>query len=131
MRVLTFEEIVELHDESIRVHGGWGGILNEGVIRSAVDAPFAGYGDYELYPSIVEKASTLCFSLVRGHGFRDGNKRVGLLALVTFLAVNGYLFEASNQEAERFIRELAEGQKTKEELFAWVRSRVETAPSSS
>lgn len=89
MNALSFEEIVELHDESIRVYGGAHGILNEIAIRSAVEMPFSGFGDYEAYPSISEKASVLCFSLVQGHGFRDGNKRIGLLALVVFLARNG------------------------------------------
>lgn len=126
MNALTYQDIVNLHDESIRVHGGAHGILNESRIRSAVAAPFAGFGDYDQYPSIAEKAVALCFSLVQGHGFRDGNKRVGLLALVTSLAMNGYLLEATNQDAQDFILALASGQKSKDELLIWVQSRIES-----
>jgi death-on-curing protein len=125
MTPLTFEEITELHDQSIREHGGAYGILNEGVIRSAIEMPFSGFGDYEAYPSISEKAAILCFSLVQGHGFRDGNKRVGLLSLVVFLARNGYFFEVTNKEAESFILGLASGEKSKEDLVIWIESLIQ------
>jgi prophage maintenance system killer protein len=37
-----------------------------------------------LYPTLVEKATALCFSLIQGHPFLDGNKRVRHAAMDAF-----------------------------------------------
>ena len=67
-----------------------------------------------------DKAAALCFSLVNNHPFVDGNKRVGHAATETFLILNGSEIEASVDEQERLMLELASGRLTRDQLAAWL-----------
>ncbi|MBI2494789.1 MAG: Fic family protein [Candidatus Rokubacteria bacterium] len=77
MRYLTLGEVIELHRRLLQATGGASGIRDFGALASAIAQPKATFGDVDLYPTLVEKAAALCFSLVQGHPFVDGNKRVG------------------------------------------------------
>jgi death-on-curing protein len=66
-------------------------------------------------------AAAYAFGLVRNHPYRDGNKRVGFLALVTFLGVNGYGYSATEAEVVTQIVALAAGALSRESLVEWVR----------
>jgi len=72
----------------------------------------------------VSKAAALCFFLVMNHPFIDGNKRVGHAAMETFLILNGFDIEASVDEQEPIILELASGELTREILTAWLNDHV-------
>ena len=74
----------------------------------------------ELYSTLVEKATTLCFSLVMKHPFVDGNKRVGHFAMETFLVLNGKEIAASVEEQEQVILRLAGGEMGREEFTEWL-----------
>jgi death on curing protein len=60
--------------------------------------PFAGYGDFERYPTFAEKTGVLGYRLVRSHALVDGNKRVALLAMIEFVERNDYVFDDSDQD---------------------------------
>ena len=76
----------------------------------------------ELYPSIVEKASALAFSLIKGHPFVDGNKRIGHAAMETFLVLNGFEINASVDEQEEVVLRLAADGLTREEFTDWLQN---------
>ena len=78
MRHLTLGEVVALHRAVVEVTGGASGIRDLGALESALAQPRATFSGDDLYPSLVEKAAALCFSLVMSHPFADGNKRAGL-----------------------------------------------------
>jgi death-on-curing protein len=78
----------------------------------------------DLYPTIVEKAAALCFSLVSNHPFTDGNKRVGHAAMETFLLLNGFEINALVDEQERVILSLAAGGCERERLVEWLRGHI-------
>ena len=78
----------------------------------------------DAYPSLVEKASALCFSLVRGHGFVDGNKRIAHAAMEVFLVLNGMEITASVDEQERFMFALAAGEISRAQLVEWLGGNV-------
>ena len=82
MRYLTLGEVVELHRLILNATGGAPGIRDLGALESAVAQPRAAFGGAELYPTLIEKAAALCFSLVQGHAFIDGNKRVDQAARI-------------------------------------------------
>jgi prophage maintenance system killer protein len=63
--------------------------------RQLVAQPKATFGGSDLYPTLAEKAAALCLALVQGHPFIDGNKRVGHVAMETFLVLNGTEINAS------------------------------------
>ncbi len=95
MRYLMSNEILKLHRLTLEQSGGADGIHDRGGMESAVAQPAMTFGGQELYPTVVEKAATLCFSLVMNHPFVDGNKRVGHLAMETFLVLNGKEIKAA------------------------------------
>ena len=95
---LTFEEVVQLHDLLCFFYGGARDILDQGAVESALAQPRQGFGGEECYPTLHLKAAAYCHFLVLNHGFRDGNKRVGVAAAFHFLRKNG-VWPACSQEA--------------------------------
>lgn len=82
------------------------------------------FGGEELYPTIVEKASILGFSLIKNHPFLDGNKRIGHAAMETFLILNGYEIQASIDEQEKVILQVASGEIARNEFTDWLRAHM-------
>lgn len=107
MRYLTLEEVLELYHGIIEQSGGSAGISNMGGLESAIAQPQMTFAGEELYPTIVEKASALGFSLIKNHPFIDGNKRIGHAAMEVFLVLNGFEINAAVDEQEQVILQLA------------------------
>jgi death-on-curing protein len=78
----------------------------------------------ELYPSIVDKAAALGYSLVQNHPFLDGNKRTGHAAMEAFLLLNGFEIQSSVDEQERIILQVASGETDREAFTRWLRDHV-------
>jgi death-on-curing protein len=124
MRYLALGEVVELHRRLLEATGGASGIRDFGALESAIAQPKATFGGVDLCPTLVEKAAALGFSLVQGHAFVDGNKRVGHAAIETFLILNGIEIDASVDDQERLILDLAAGRIGRSHLVDWLRQRV-------
>lgn len=124
MRYLTLVEVLELHEAVVASSGGARGIRDIGALESAVSQPRLTFDQADLYPDIISKAATLCFSLIMNHAFVDGNKRVGHAAMEVFLVLNGLEIAATVDEQERIILDLASGRLTREEFTAWVSDHV-------
>lgn len=124
MRYLTLGEVVELHRRLLQATGGAPGIRDSGALESAVAQPKATFGGIDLHPTPVEKAAALCFSLVRGHPFVDGNKRVGHAAMEAFLVLNGSEIDAPVDEQERLVLDLGAGRISRSLLPDWLREHV-------
>jgi death on curing protein len=120
MRYLTLSEILYLHERVLAASGGAAGVRDLGVLEAAVGQPKATFGGEDLYPTVVAKAATLCFSLVQGHPFIDGNKRIGHASMEVFLTLNGYSIEADVDDQERAMLALASGRLSREQLLAWI-----------
>ena len=87
MKVLSREQLLLLHSQLINRYGGTHGVRDEGLLDSALNAPFQGFGDYEFYPTVTDKAVRLGYGLIENHPFHDGNKRIGALAMLIILDV--------------------------------------------
>ena len=107
MRYVTLAEVVELHRRLPEATGGASGIRDFGALEFAVAQPKVTFDGVDLYPTLVEKAAALGFSLVQGHPFVDSNKRVGHAAIDTFLVLNGTEIDAPIDDQERVILDLA------------------------
>jgi len=83
-----------------------------------------GFGGQDLYPTVIDKAAALCFSLVKNHPFVDGNKRIGHSALETMLVLNGFEINAPVDEQEQLILKLAAGELEREPFTEWLRAHV-------
>ena len=124
MRYLSLREILELHAKIIEVSGGARGIRDIRALESAINQPRLTFNRSDLYPDVFAKASALCFFLVMNHPFVDGNKRVGHAAMETFLILNGFEIEASVDEQEKIILNLASGKMGREEFTVWLNKHV-------
>ena len=124
MRYLALGEVVELHRRLLEATGGASGSRDFGALESAIAQPKATFGGVDLYPTLVEKAAALGFSLVQGHAFVDGNKRVGHAAMETFLILNGSEIDAPVDDQERLILDLAAGRIGRSHLVDWLRQHV-------
>lgn len=117
---LTKELIVLLHTDLVNQTGGMNGIRDEGLLESAVNAPFQSFDSVEQYPSIQQKAARLGFGLIKNHAFIDGNKRIGAHAMLVFLELNGISLQYSQDELSNVILDIASGNKGFEELLSWI-----------
>lgn len=129
MRYVTLAEVVDLHRRLLQVTGGAPGIRDLGALESAVAQPKATFGGADLYPTLVEKAAALCLSLVLGHPFVDGNKRVGHAAMETFLVLNGAEIEARVDDQERLMLDLAAGTIGRSQLTDWLHQHLKSRAS--
>lgn len=128
MRHLTLGEVVDLHRRLLAVSGGATGIRDIGLLESALAQPAATFAGTDLHPTLVDKAAALGFSLVANHPFVDGNKRIGHAAMEVFLVLNGHEIEASVDEQERLMLDVASGHLDREQLADWLRQHVSKVP---
>lgn len=124
MRYLTVSEVLEIYSRVMEQSGGSVGILDLGALESAVAQPRMTFNGEELYPTIVEKASALGFSLIQNHPFVDGNKRAGHAAMETFLMLNGYEISASMDEQAEIVLGVASGKVERAEFTDWLQKHV-------
>ena len=124
MRYLTVGEVLEIYSRVMKQSGGAVGILDLGALESAVAQPRMTFNGKELYPTIVEKASALGFSLIQNHPFVDGNKRAGHAAMESFLMFNGYEISASVDEQVKIVLGVASGKIDRNAFTDWLRSHV-------
>ena len=124
MRYLTLDEVLALHRLAPEQSGGAAGVRDLAALESAVVQPYLAFGGQDLYPTLVEKASTLVFSLINNHPFMDGNKRAGHAAMETFLMLNGYELAADVDEQEAVILAVAAGKTSREEFTAGVQAHT-------
>jgi death-on-curing protein len=113
VRYLTLGEVLELHRLVLAQTGGGTGLRDLAALETAVAQPRQSFGAEDLYPTLVEKAAALAFSLIQNHPFVDGNKRVGHAALETFLLLNGHELQATVAEAEALVLRVAGGECTR------------------
>ena len=109
-----------LHQHLVDETGGSPGLRDEGLLDSALNAPFQTFGDTSAYPSLQQKAARLCYGLVKNHPFIDGNKRIGAHAMLVFLAVNGLELSYTQQELSDIILQVAAGEKEYDDLLVWL-----------
>ena len=126
MRYLVLAEVVELHRRLLEATGGATGLRDLSALESAAAQPQATFSGVDLYPTLAEKATALCFALIQGHPFVDGNKRVGHAAMETFLILNGAEIRASVEDQERVILDLAAGRLGRSQLTDWLRQHLKS-----
>jgi death-on-curing protein len=112
-----------IHTDQLREHGGLTGIRDENALESALARPQQKWR-YEEHPDVPMLAAAYAFGLVRNHPYRDGNKRIGFLAMVTFLGMNGHNLEVTDAEVVTEVLALADGRVSEEALADWIRQHL-------
>lgn len=123
MRYLTVEQVLRLHQRVLHGTQEDPGIKDWGMLESAVAQPRMTFGQ-DLYPTLADKAAALAYSLALNHAFQSGNKRTAHAATEAFLVVNGAELDASADEQEQVMLELAAGNLDRKTFTEWVKQHL-------
>ena len=121
---LSVNTVLAMHRLIAERTGGSPELREIGLLESGLNAPFQTFGGEELYPSVLEKGVTLGYGLICNHPFVDGNKRIGMLAMLTFFKLNGCEITASSEEIARVGLAVASGEMKYDALYGWASSAV-------
>ena len=116
------EKVLLLHQLIAEETGGDPNVRDLNFLDSALNSAFQTFDGKELYPTKQEKAARIGYSLISNHAFVDGNKRIGMYVLLTFLETNGVRMELTDEEIVRVGLAVADGSMKYEELLAWIRN---------
>ena len=123
---LRLNEIIEIHTDQIARYGGLAGIRDMGLLQSAVAMPMSSFGGQYLHADLYEMAAAYLYHLVNNHAFIDGNKRVGTVAAIVFLELNGVEVQADETEFERLVLNVAENKTNKGTVAEYLRRNSKT-----
>jgi death-on-curing protein len=105
VQYLTLEDLLQLTRDL-----GAGPVRDVGLLESAVARPATDVFGQEAYPSLAAKAVALLHSIVRNHALVDGNKRLGWLATLVFLDLNGQQITLTHDQAFDLVMAVASGE---------------------
>ena len=116
--------ILYFHEQLIDLYGGTLGIRDESLLDSALEQPKAKFDGSYLHDSLAKMAAAYGFHICQNHPFIDGNKRLALVAMDTFLQMNGYEISASEKDVYAIMIKVASGKISKEELTGWLETYI-------
>ena len=122
LKFLSLAEVLAIHKDQITRYGGASGIRDIDLLKSALGMPPATYGGDFLHTDIFEMAAGYLFHLVKNHPFVDGNKRVGAVAALVFLDLNGFDFHASEDDFAEMVLAVARGEINKSQVAVFIRN---------
>jgi death-on-curing protein len=122
--VITKEEVLLIHSEVIKLHGGANGIRDVNGLESAIARPYQTYDSLDLYPSVYEKAAAIGESIIMNHPFIDGNKRTGYILMETILRLYGYKIISTDDDLYSFIISISTGETKFEQIVEWLKQNT-------
>ena len=116
----TKEKILLLHQLIAQETGGDVGLRDQALLESAIESAFATFDGQDLYPTKEAKAARLGYALISNHAFLDGNKRIGIYVMLTFLEVNGIRLDYTPDEVVTIALSIDAGKMDCEALHTWI-----------
>ena len=120
MIILTVDEVIKIHGRLIEKTGGLDGLIDRGLLESAVFSISSGFGEIEVYPTVEEKAARIAFGIVNNHAFLDGNKRIGMLSMLMILRLNQVNIKYTQRELIALGLGVADGSIGYDEILDWI-----------
>jgi len=120
-KFLDKKTILAFHQDQIETYEGSSGIRDEGLLDSALAQPQASFDGEYIHENIFEMAAAYGLHICKNHPFYDGNKRTALIAMYTFLYVNGYRLKADKKSLFAIVMDLANGKVEKKEIAAYLK----------
>lgn len=114
------EKVLLLHQIMAEATGGDVGVRDEALLESAIETIYSTFDGIELYPSKEEKAAKLGYSLISNHAFVDGNKRIGMYIMISFLELNGIKIDATNDDVYQLGMAVADGSANNDDVLKWI-----------
>jgi death-on-curing protein len=124
IRLLTLDAVLAIHRRQIAEHGGEAGVRDISLLESALARP-QNVISYVDKVDVATLAAAYAFGIAKNHPFIDGNKRTALIAMRTFLILNGVDITASQQDKYQAIMALAAGDLSEDDLAVWIRTKLE------
>lgn len=124
IKFLSQEVILYFHRLLVHRYGGSPGLRDPNLLESALAQAHQTMDGQYLHRDIIEMAAAYGFHLCQNHPFIDGNKRIALVAMDTFLRMNGLDLLAGEKETYVIVLRLAGGDLTKQELTQWLKEHV-------
>ena len=118
---LRLDVLLAVQEEQAAEFGGAIRVRDRGLLESAIARPQQAFTNDDPRPDICALGALYAIAIVKNHPFVDGNKRVGFVALQTFLEINGRIFTASDAEVIENVLELAAGSLSDEVFSIWVK----------
>lgn len=120
----TRENVMEVYKVLTDSTGGTVGVRDEGLLLSAIEAPYQTFGGIDLFPTVLEKGVRLGYGLVSNHPFVDGNKRIGILVMLVFLQLNGINLELTDEMIVDVTLKVASGVYKYEDLLNFIQNNI-------
>ena len=121
---LTFDEVLSLHAEQIRLFGGASGIRDVALLQSALGSTEATFDGVFLHETIFAMAATYLYGICRNHPFIDGNKRTAVATALTFLELNGVEVDADEDAFYDLVIGVAEGRVSKASVTVFLEAHA-------
>lgn len=121
---LQIADVLEIHQILIDLLGGMPEIRDEGLLESALSQPQATFFGELLHPTIHAQAAAYLYHMAKNHPFLDGNKRTAYGVMETFLRLNGYTIDLSNEQAYNMVMQVAQGEMSKEALSSLLEQHI-------
>lgn len=118
------EKVLLLHQLMAEATGGSVGVRDNDLLESALESCFATFDGADLYPTKEEKGARLGYALISNHAFVDGNKRIGVYIMLTFLEMNGIHIDATNEDIIHIGLSVADGSMQYDDLLVWVKQHA-------
>ena len=119
------EDVIEIYNFLIDLTGGRKGIKDEALLDSAINSAYQTFGGLEIYPTVEEKAARIGYGLIANHAFLDGNKRIGMLIMLSFLEVNQIDINFSDNDIINLGVALASGKAEYKDVLKWINNHKE------
>lgn len=121
MSKFTKDKVLLLHQLMAEATGGAVGVRDMDLLESALESVYSTFDGVELYPTKEEKAAKLGFSLISNHAFLDGNKRIGIYVMISFLELNGISLIATDEDVISLGMNVASGVFKYDDVLKWIK----------
>lgn len=120
MKKLCIDDILLSYETLIEITHGEYGIRDLSMLESSIENTFATFDQKELYPTIESKAAHIAYSIINNHPFIDGNKRMGIGTMLTFLFINETYIVATKDELVDLGLGIANSNYNQDYIYKWI-----------
>jgi death-on-curing protein len=117
---ITADIICAIHSRLIETTGGLDGVRDTNMLDMSANSPFQTFEGIDLYPTTIDKAAHLAYSLIKNHAFIDGNKRIGIAVMIIFLKSNDFNISCTNDELTSLGFGIADGTIDEGDIKNWI-----------
>jgi death-on-curing protein len=125
MEELSLENVLLFHQKLIQRTGGINGVRDMGLVQSALKRASATFDGVDLYPGIINKIVAITVSLIKNHGFIDGNKRIGIATMLLLFKLNQIEINYTQSELIDLGLRIADGTIDEKAVKDWIEEHME------